>query len=128
MALGSGREFRKVADDQYFVFSGLPHLVVLVDDVTLVDVQTVGSALRYDEWLCLMLGHPEGLHVDFMQRNLVRIRIRTYEVGVEDETLACGTGVAASAFVAHRVWACRTRSMSPSWAARCASTTAITVS
>jgi diaminopimelate epimerase len=104
VSLGSGREFRKLADDRYFVFSGLPHLVVLVDDVTAVDVRTVGSALRHDERLCRMLNHPEGLHVDFMQRNLVGIRIRTYEVGVEDETLACGTGVAASAVVAHLVW------------------------
>lgn len=104
VSLGPGREFRKIAHDRYFVFSGLPHLVVLVDDVAAVDVRTAGSALRNDERLCRMVEHPEGLHVDFMQQNLDGIRIRTYEVGVEDETLACGTGAAASAFVAHRVW------------------------
>jgi len=104
VALGSGREFRKVADDRYFVFSGLPHLVVLVDDVAAVDVRASGATLRYDERLCRMLDHPEGLHVDFMQRTPTGIGIRTYEVGVEDETLACGTGAAGSAFVAHRVW------------------------
>ena len=104
VALGSGREFRKLTDDCYFVFSGLPHLVVLVDDLAAVDVRTVGAALRHDERLCRMLHHPEGLHVDFMQRTPSGIGIRTYEVGVEDETLACGTGVAGSAFVAHQTW------------------------
>ena len=75
-----------------------------LDDLDAVDVKTAGAALRYDDQLCRQLNHPEGLHVDFMQRHRDGIRIRTYEVGVEDETLACGTGVAGSAYVAHRVW------------------------
>jgi len=107
VALGAGREFRRVADDRYFAFSGLPHLVLLLDDqadLAAVDVATDGAALRYDQALCLELQHPEGLHVDFMQRDGGGVRIRTYEVGVEAETLACGTGVAAAAYVAHRVW------------------------
>lgn len=104
VALGPGREFRKVTHDQYFVFSGLPHLVVLVDDLDSIDVKTAGAALRYDEALCLLLEHPEGLHVDFMRQRPDGVSIRTYEVGSEDETLACGTGVAGSAFVANMVW------------------------
>lgn len=107
VAVGAGREFQQVAADRYFVFSGLPHLVLLLgdlDDLDAVDVKTAGAALRYDDRLCRQLNHPEGLHVDFMQRQRDGIRIRTYEVGVEDETLACGTGVAGSAYVAHRVW------------------------
>lgn len=104
VALGPGREFRKVADGRYFVFSGLPHLVVVVDDLDRVDVRTQGAALRYDEALCRRLGHLEGLHVDFMRQEGAGIAIRTYEVGVEDETLACGTGTAGSAFIAHQVW------------------------
>lgn len=107
VAVGAGREFQQVAADRYFVFSGLPHLVLLLDDLDdldAVDVKTAGAALRYDDRLCRQLNHPEGLHVDFMQRHRDGIRIRTYEVGVEDETLACGTGVAGSAYVAHRVW------------------------
>jgi diaminopimelate epimerase len=106
-AVGAGREFQQVASDRYFVFSGLPHLVLLLgdlDDLDAVDVKTAGAALRYDDRLCRQLNHPEGLHVDFMQRQRNGIRIRTYEVGVEDETLACGTGAAGSAYVAHRVW------------------------
>jgi diaminopimelate epimerase len=107
VALGAGREFQRVADDRYFVFSGVAHLVVLLDeqqDLDAIDVRTEGAALRYDELLCRRLDHPEGLHVDFMQRYEDGVRIRTYEVGVEDETLACGTGSAASAYVAGRVW------------------------
>jgi diaminopimelate epimerase len=107
VAVGPGREFQKVAADRYFVFSGLPHLVLLLgdnDDLDAIDVKTAGAALRFDDRLCRQLNHPEGLHVDFVQRQPDSIRIRTYEVGVEDETLACGTGAAACACVANRVW------------------------
>jgi len=107
VALGAGREFQRATDDQYFVFSGVAHLVVLLDDsqdLDSIDVRTEGAALRYDDELCRRLNHPEGLHVDFMQRYEDGVRIRTYEVGVEDETRACGTGSAASAYVAGRVW------------------------
>lgn len=108
VALGAGREFQRVTDEQYFVFSGVAHLVVLLDenqDLDAIDVPVVGAALRYDDELCRRVNHPEGLHVDFMQRYEDGVRIRTYEVGVEDETRACGTGSAASAYVANRVWA-----------------------
>lgn len=108
VSIGMAREFQRAADDWYFVFTGVAHLVVLVDagqDLDAIDVPTAGAALRYDEQLCRRLSHPEGLHVDFMQRDATAgIRIRTYEVGVEDETRACGTGAAASAYVASRVW------------------------
>jgi diaminopimelate epimerase len=110
VALGAGREFQWVTDEQYFVFSGVAHLVVLLgdhQDLDAIDVKTEGAALRYDEELCRQLNHPEGLHVDYMQRYEDGVRIRTYEVGVEDETRACGTGSAASAYVAHRVWGLR---------------------
>jgi diaminopimelate epimerase len=107
VAVGPGREFQRVAENQYFVFSGVAHLVVLLDDrhdLDAVDVRAEGAVLRYDGRLGRQLRHPEGLHVDFMQRHRDGIRIRTYEVGVEDETLACGTGAAGSAYVAHRLW------------------------
>ena len=106
-ALGPGREFQRVTADRYFVFSGVAHLVVLLEDdqdLDAIDVPVEGAALRYDEALCRRVNHPEGLHVDFMQRYEDGVRIRTYEVGVEDETRACGTGAAASAYVAGRVW------------------------
>jgi diaminopimelate epimerase len=108
VSIGMAREFQRAAERWYFVFTGVAHLVVLVDagqDLDAIDVVAEGAALRYDEELCRRLSHPEGLHVDFMQRDATGgIRIRTYEVGVEDETRACGTGAAASAYVASRVW------------------------
>ena len=107
VALGPGREFQQVAADQYFVFSGVAHLVVLLDDqqdLDAIDVKTEGAVLRYDDRLCQLVNHPEGLHVDYKLRYEDGVRIRTYEVGVEDETRACGTGSAASAYVANRVW------------------------
>jgi len=107
VSVGAGREFQRVAADRYFVFSGVAHLVLLLgddEDLDAIDVKNAGAALRYDTRLCEQLNHPEGLHVDFMRRHRDGIAIRTYEVGVEDETLACGTGSAASAYVAHRAW------------------------
>lgn len=107
VSLGKAREYRRVAADRYFVFTGVAHLVVLLDenqDLEAVDVKTEGAALRHDDRLCRQLNHPEGLHVDFMRRHEDGVRIRTYEVGVEDETRACGTGSAAAAYVASRVW------------------------
>jgi diaminopimelate epimerase len=109
-SVGTAREFQRAADDWYFVFTGVAHLVVIVrshQDLDAIDVATEGAALRYDDRLCRRLNHPEGLHVDFMRRDGDGVRIRTYEVGVEAETRACGTGAAASAYVARRIWGLR---------------------
>jgi len=69
---------------------------VFVDDVDAVDVISVGRRLRNLTEL-----FPRGRNVHFVQK--IRdneFRIRTYERGVEDETLACGTGICASAVAA----------------------------
>jgi len=79
----------------HFVNSGVPHVVVLADDLEKVDVRGLGSAIRAHE-----LFSPKGTNVNFLKRRGDRqISIRTYERGVEDETLACGTGVVASALI-----------------------------
>lgn len=72
--------------------TGVPHYVTFVDDVDAVDVVTLGRALRRHEAFA-----PAGANVDFAQRTAAGLRVRTYERGVEDETLACGTGLTASA-------------------------------
>jgi diaminopimelate epimerase len=73
---------------------GVPHLVVLVDDVERVALQERGQALRRDPAL-----GPAGANVNFVSpgANTGEWRMRTYERGVEGETLACGTGAVAAA-------------------------------
>jgi diaminopimelate epimerase len=79
----------------HFVNSGVPHVVVPVNDLENVDVRGIGSAVRHHA-----LFAPKGANVNFLkQRGEKAISIRTYERGVEDETLACGTGVVASALI-----------------------------
>ncbi|MEY2508740.1 MAG: diaminopimelate epimerase [Verrucomicrobiota bacterium] len=79
----------------HFVNSGVPHVVVAVEDLEHVDVRGLGAAIRRAEMF-----QPKGTNANFIvQRGERQISIRTYERGVEDETLACGTGVVASALV-----------------------------
>jgi diaminopimelate epimerase len=75
-----------------FADTGVPHLVVLVDDVERIDVATRGRQLRFDASLA------EGANVNFVSKEAESLwRMRTYERGVEGETLACGTGTVAAA-------------------------------
>jgi diaminopimelate epimerase len=79
--------------------TGVPHAVVFVDDLEKLDIQKLGSELRWHAAF-----QPKGTNVNFVQRlNTRRLRVRTFERGVEGETLACGTGVAASALMAARI-------------------------
>ena len=79
--------------------TGVPHAVVFVPDADQAMVQQLGAELRYHEHF-----KPKGTNVNFAQvLGPNHIRVRTYERGVEGETLACGTGVTASALVSSRV-------------------------
>jgi diaminopimelate epimerase len=79
----------------HFINSGVPHVVIPVSQIDDVDVRRAGSAVRHHEMFS-----PKGANVNFIEkRGPNKIAIRTYERGVEDETLACGTGVVASALV-----------------------------
>lgn len=79
----------------HYVDTGVPHVVVPVADIAKVNVREVGAALRHHEKFL-----PRGANANFSERRGPRqIAIRTYERGVEDETLACGTGVVASALI-----------------------------
>ena len=80
-----------------FVNTGVPHAVIPVKAVETIDVDRLGRTVRH-----LPRFSPRGTNVDFIQpdaRRPNRLHVRTYERGVEGETLACGTGVAASAVV-----------------------------
>ena len=79
----------------HYVDSGVPHVVVPVAGIEEVDVRSLGAALRHHSMFA-----PRGANANFSeQRGPRKIAIRTYERGVEDETLACGTGVVASAII-----------------------------
>ncbi|MEO0070155.1 MAG: diaminopimelate epimerase, partial [candidate division WOR-3 bacterium] len=79
--------------------TGVPHAVLFVPDAEAALVQTVGAELRYHAHFA-----PRGTNVNFVQvLGPSSIRVRTYERGVEAETLACGTGVTASALIAARL-------------------------
>ncbi|HNT36429.1 MAG TPA: diaminopimelate epimerase [bacterium] len=80
----------------HFVNVGVPHAVIFVNDLQAVDVNRVGRMIRYHQEFA-----PAGTNVNFvMVKDRGNIEVRTYERGVEDETLACGTGSTASALVA----------------------------
>jgi len=88
----------------HFIDTGAPHTVLFMDDLSsnlLTEIRNtgitrIGSTIRHHDNFA-----PDGTNVDFIEIiNRNSIMIRTYERGVEDETLACGTGAIASAIVA----------------------------
>ncbi|MBN1541673.1 diaminopimelate epimerase [candidate division KSB1 bacterium] len=77
--------------------TGVPHLVVFADDLQGLDVQGIGSRYRHHP------AFPRGTNVDFIRAlDVHHLEIRTFERGVEEETLACGTGAVASSIIAYR--------------------------
>ena len=79
--------------------TGVPHAVIYTEDIANEDVCGIGQGIRSHSAYA-----PAGTNVDFVQRQSEnKLRIRTYERGVEAETLACGTGVVASALLASRL-------------------------
>ncbi len=76
----------------FFIDTGSPHYIVNVPDTGKVDVFNTGKKIRHSSDFS-----PGGTNVNFVQATENGIRVRTYERGVENETLSCGTGVTASA-------------------------------
>jgi diaminopimelate epimerase len=83
----------------HFINTGVPHAVIPVADLTNCDVHELGKGIRYHDHFA-----PKGTNANFIasstspEQDLI---VRTYERGVEGETLACGTGVVASALIHH---------------------------
>jgi diaminopimelate epimerase len=79
--------------------TGVPHLVLFVEEIENLDVNDLGRKIRF-------LGQfaPAGTNVNFVRREGQTLFVRTYERGVETETLACGTGNVASALAAEWTW------------------------
>ena len=82
----------------YFLNTGTRHFVKFVDDVEQVDIDTEGKALRWNEAFA-----PVGTNVNFVHVAPDGLHVRTFEKGVEGETLACGTGLTASAIAAYYI-------------------------
>ncbi|SET19395.1 diaminopimelate epimerase [Nitrosomonas marina] len=102
--LGKVREYQQINEQLHFVFTGVPHVVVIGYCIDIDTARNLGRSLRTEKSLCEFVGHPEGVNVNFIWLEEDSISIRTYEVGVENITQSCGTGSAASAFVASRVF------------------------
>jgi diaminopimelate epimerase len=95
-------EVLEIAGEKLTVHSlntGVPHAVVFVDDLARVEVRKLGAGLRHHSHFA-----SKGTNANFVEKLGPRsIAIRTYERGVEDETLACGTGMVACAILFHEL-------------------------
>ena len=86
----------------YFINTGVPHCVIFEDKIDDFDVVRIGREIRHHDHF-----EPAGTNVNFVQvLDSSTIKVRTYERGVEDETLACGTGSTASAIISAVIGKC----------------------
>ena len=96
----------KVNENSVFAYTGTQHHVEMVDNLSDFPVFERGEKIRYS--------YPNpGSNVNFVQQiNENTFRVRTYEKGVEDETLACGTGVTAVAIAMHKTKKTKSKTIS----------------
>jgi diaminopimelate epimerase len=87
-------DFGIVHSDGVFINTGSPHFVLFTDNADYIDLCRTGREIRNETRFS-----PGGVNVDFVQPVTEGLYVRTYERGVEDETLSCGTGVTAAALV-----------------------------
>ena len=84
-------------ENAYFADSGSPHHIIFTEDIAHINVKSKGEEIRYNN-----LYKKNGVNVNFVQQlSEDKFYVRTYERGVENETLSCGTGVTAVAIAAY---------------------------
>jgi diaminopimelate decarboxylase len=82
----------------HFINSGVPHFVIITENIENQEPMDLAKKLRYSK-----IFSPDGTNVDFIKKiNPNTIILRTYERGVEGETLSCGTGAVASYYIGRR--------------------------
>ncbi len=88
---------KRLSASEYFVDTGSPHFIAFADDIDSIDVVREGSKIRHaQQWA------PYGVNVNFVKMlDAAHLAARTFERGVERETLSCGTGVTAAAVAAY---------------------------
>ncbi len=85
----------RISEHIDFIHTGSPHLLVWVDEPEAIDIVPAAHVHRYGERF-----NKDGVNVNFLRWKDRRLEMRTYERGVEGETLSCGTGVTAAALSA----------------------------
>lgn len=95
LEMGNVSRIKHINEDN-FLFTGSPHYIRYTDDIDAIDLIKEAHTIRYNKHF-----KEKGTNVNFVQPSEDGIAIRTYERGVEDETLSCGTGATAAALSAH---------------------------
>jgi diaminopimelate epimerase len=85
-----------IDENHLLVDTGSPHYVCNVEDLQMMDIVARGRQIRHDKTVS-----SEGVNVNFLEKSGNTFQLRTYERGVENETLSCGTGVTAAAIAAN---------------------------
>lgn len=81
-----------------FIDTGVPHLIIPEDTISTKTLDPLGWQMNEHE------AHPQGTNVNIVENSSMPVKIRTWERGVNQETLSCGTGAVASAIFAHQKW------------------------
>ena len=85
----------EIDKDYFYLNTGSPHYIKYEDNITEMDIVSLAKEIRYNDRF-----KAEGTNVNFVEKGNDSLKMRTYERGVEDETLSCGTGATAVALSA----------------------------